>query len=45
MTVVLSVIPPGPTAPNQTALTRTTAQPDLPRPSWTVENRRLAVIS
>jgi hypothetical protein len=33
------------TAPNQTGLTRIVDQPDLARPNWTVENRRLAVIS
>ena len=43
--VILAVIPPSLTGPNQTALNRNTAQPDLPRPDWTVENRRLAVIS
>jgi hypothetical protein len=37
------LIPPGATEPNQIALHRTSAQPDLARPSWTVENRRLAV--
>src|SRR4029450_9293996 len=30
---------------DQTALNRNTAQPDLPRPAWTAENRRLAVIT
>jgi hypothetical protein len=30
--VILEVIPPGPTAPNQTALNGIPAQPDLPRP-------------
>jgi beta-phosphoglucomutase-like phosphatase (HAD superfamily) len=43
--VILTVIPPVLTGPNQTALTRIPAQPDLPRPDWTAENRRLAVIS
>jgi hypothetical protein len=43
--VILAVIPPGLTEPNQTALTRSAAQPDLPRPDWTVETRRWAVIS
>ena len=33
--VILTVIPPGATGPNQTALTRKAAQPDLPRPYWT----------
>jgi hypothetical protein len=44
-TVILTVIPQATTAPNQTGLTRNAAQPDLPRPKTTVENRRLAVIS
>ena len=43
--VIPSDIPPDPTAPNQTGLTRIAAQPDLPRPDWTPETRRLAVIS
>jgi hypothetical protein len=43
--VVLTVIPQATTQPNQTGLTRNAAQPDLARPNWTVENRRLAVIS
>jgi hypothetical protein len=43
--VILAVIPPGPTAPNQTPLTRKPTRPDLARPDWTVESRRLAVIS
>jgi hypothetical protein len=41
--VILAVIPPVLTAPDQTALTRTAAQPDLARPNWTVVNSRLAV--
>jgi hypothetical protein len=45
LTVILTVIPPVLTGPNQTALTRIPAQPDLPRPDWTAENRRWAVIS
>jgi hypothetical protein len=43
--VILAVIPQATTEPNQTGLTRNAAQPDLPRPNWTVETRRLAVIS
>src|SRR5215216_7095631 len=43
--VILVVIPPGRTAPNWTALARIQAQPDLPGPVWTVETRRLAVIT
>jgi hypothetical protein len=31
--------------PNKTGLTRNAAQPDLARPNWTVETRRLAVTS
>jgi hypothetical protein len=38
-------IPPGPTAPNQTALSGNAAQPGLARPYWTVESRSWAVIS
>jgi hypothetical protein len=38
-------IPPGPTAPNQTALSGNAAQPGLARPNWTAKNRRWAVIS
>jgi hypothetical protein len=41
--VILTVIPQATTGPNQTGLTRIIAQPDLARPAWTVENRRLAV--
>jgi hypothetical protein len=29
------------TGPNQTALTRTPAEPDLPKPNWTLESRRV----
>jgi hypothetical protein len=43
--VILAVIPQATTEPNQTSLTRNAAQPDLTRPCWTVETRRLAVIS
>jgi hypothetical protein len=43
--VILAVIPPVRTRPKQTGLTKNAAQPDLARPDWTVENRRLAVIS
>src|SRR4029450_7554086 len=43
--VILAVIPPGLTGPNQTALNRNTGQPDLPRPNWAGRNRRLAAIS
>ena len=43
--VILSVIPPGPTAPIQTGLNRIAAQPDLARTEWTVEARRPAVIT
>jgi hypothetical protein len=43
--VILSVIPQATTAPNQTGLNRISAQPDLARPDWTVQNRRSAVIS
>ena len=39
MTVILTVIPPGAAGPNQTALTRKAAQPDLPRPYWTAEQK------
>ena len=34
----LTVIPQATTEPNQTALTRNVAQPDLARPYWTVES-------
>jgi hypothetical protein len=43
--VILAVIPPGPTEPNQTGLNRIPAQPDLARPYRTVENKISAVIS
>jgi hypothetical protein len=43
--VILVVIPPGRTAPNQTALNRISSQPDLVRRTWTVQSRRWAVIS
>jgi hypothetical protein len=43
--VSLAVIPPVLTGPNQTALTRIPAEPDLPRPNWTLESRCGAVIS
>jgi catechol 2,3-dioxygenase-like lactoylglutathione lyase family enzyme len=36
----LTVIPPAPTAPNQTALNRIPVQPHLARPYWTAKNRR-----
>jgi hypothetical protein len=45
MAVIPLDIPPILTAPNQTALNRNAAQPDLPRPYWTVDSRRWAVIS
>jgi hypothetical protein len=45
LVVILTVIPQATTVPNQTGLTRIAAQPDLARPYWTVETRRLAVIS
>jgi hypothetical protein len=32
--VILAVIPPGPTAANQTALNGMLSQPELPRPYW-----------
>ena len=37
--IILTVIPPGATGPNQTALTRKAAQSDLPRPYWTAEQK------
>jgi CRISPR-associated protein (Cas_Cas5) len=43
LVVILAVIPQATTEPDQTALTRIAAQPDLARPDWTVENGRLAV--
>jgi hypothetical protein len=45
LVVILTVIPPGPTAANQTALNGMPSQPELPRPYWNVESRRWAVIS
>jgi predicted ATP-dependent serine protease len=39
------VIPPGPTAANQTALNGMSPQPELPRPYWTGLSGRWAVIS
>jgi hypothetical protein len=41
--VILAVIPPGPTAANQTALNGMPSQPELPRPYWTGLSGRLAV--
>src|SRR5215216_620400 len=41
----LTVIPPGPTAANQTTLNGMSSQPELPRPYWTGLSGRLAVIS
>jgi hypothetical protein len=43
--VILAVIPPARTEPNQTGLNRNAAQADLAKPDWTVGIRRLAVIS
>jgi hypothetical protein len=43
--VILVVIPPGPTAANQTALTGIPTEPELPRPYWSGLSGRLAVIS
>jgi hypothetical protein len=43
--VILAVIPQATANPNQTALNRNATQPDLARPNWTVETRRLAVSS
>jgi hypothetical protein len=40
--VILTVIPQATTEPNKTGLTRNAAQPDLARPDWTIETRRLA---
>jgi hypothetical protein len=45
LVVILAVIPQATTEPDQTALTRFAALPDLARPDWTVEFRGLAVIS
>jgi hypothetical protein len=41
--VILAVIPPDPTAANQTALNGMPSQPELPRPYWTGLSGRLAV--
>jgi hypothetical protein len=43
--VILGVIPLGTTAANQTALNGMPSPPELPRPDWTVESRKLAVVS
>jgi hypothetical protein len=43
--VILAVIPPGPTAANQTALTGIPAQPDQARTYWSGLSGRWAVIS
>jgi hypothetical protein len=43
--VILAVIPPGLTGPNQTALNRNTAQPELLRPYWSGLSGIWAVIS
>jgi hypothetical protein len=43
--VILAVIPQATTKPDQTALARIPARPDLARPYWTVENKISAVIS
>jgi hypothetical protein len=43
--VILAVIPPGPTAANQTALNGMPSQPDLPRHYWSGLSGILAVIS
>src|SRR4029453_13935894 len=40
----LTVIPPGPTAANQTALNGMPSQPELARPYWSGLSGRLAVI-
>jgi len=45
LVVILAVIPPGPTAANQTALNGMPTQPELPRPDWSGLSGRLAVIS
>ena len=39
LTVILTVIPPGPTAANQTTLNGIPTQPELPRTYWNLENR------
>jgi hypothetical protein len=43
--VILAVIPPGPTAANQTALNGMPSRLELPRPYWSGLSGRLAVIS
>jgi len=43
--VIPAVIPPGPTAANQTALNGVPSQPELPRHYWSGLSGRLAVIS
>jgi hypothetical protein len=43
--VILAVIPPDPTAANQTALNGMPSQPELPRPYWSGLSGRWAVIS
>jgi hypothetical protein len=45
LTAILLDIPPDPTAANQTALTGIPTQPELPRPYWTGQSGRSAVIS
>jgi hypothetical protein len=45
LVVILAVIPPRPTAANQTALNGMPSQPELPRPYWGGLSGRLAVIS
>jgi hypothetical protein len=41
--VILAVIPPGPTAANQTVLNGMPSQPELPRPYWSGLSGILAV--
>jgi hypothetical protein len=43
LVVILAVIPPGLTRPNQTGFNRIAAQPDLARPYWTGLSGRWAV--
>ena len=45
LAVILTVIPPGLTAANQTALNGMPSQPDLPRAYWSGLSGRLTVIS
>jgi hypothetical protein len=45
LTVIPLVIPPGPTAANQTTSTGIPNQPELPRPYWSGLSGRWAVIS